>query len=130
MPIKSCSTKIHKVFLKIRETKNLTQTELGDLIGLTGGQIGRIERGEATPRKRTLLTLVANKLASEEDVYEQQLSRATIETGRIIENLERHHQALINTMFIEIHECLKVRKPGEKVNFIVMSRGKKLECEF
>jgi len=55
-------SKIGKNIRKIRKTKGLSQTEFGELFGLTRGSIGSYEEGRAEPKIDTLL-LIAKRFS-------------------------------------------------------------------
>jgi transcriptional regulator with XRE-family HTH domain len=48
---------VGKNIQKIRKSKNLSQEELGEMLGLTRNYIGLLERGERNPSLKTLIQI-------------------------------------------------------------------------
>ncbi len=51
------SEKLGKTISEARKKKNLSQKELGDLLGVSNKAVSKWENGESTPRRETLIKL-------------------------------------------------------------------------
>ena len=100
-----------------RWDRQLTQEKLAELIEVSAGFVGQIERNEAYPSLHILLKLVrVLKLDSNVIFYPylQKQETKSVEFGIRFQHLNKEHQELVITLLEKLEELQEKEDSGEK----------------
>lgn len=86
-----------------RIAKNMTQSELGDLLGVQKSAIAKYENGRVVNIKRSTLKKISDilEIRPSELIFDIEIAKNPIETA------ERHFEILTDEDFVELYEDFK-----------------------
>lgn len=86
-----------------RISKNMTQSELGDLLGVQKSAIAKYENGRVVNIKRSTLKKISDilEIRPSELIFDIEIEKNPVETA------ERHFEILMDEDFVELYEDFK-----------------------
>jgi transcriptional regulator with XRE-family HTH domain len=111
--------KIGQRIKTLRNTRNLTQEELADELGMSFGNLGKIERGEIDPNTETLqkvarvLKIHVAELFGESPGVAEPIEKLGFVTKDELRESIRHLENLIKAEMVKIREDLSIKSGYE-----------------